>query len=85
MTLTNAGQALTLTGGASSSRLDVQNAGAYAISIDSSAGINTNNGVGLYIGNYGTNLWRASINGGTGEITGGPLTCLLYTSPSPRD
>jgi len=79
LTLTNAGQALTLTGGASSSRLDVQNAGAYAISIDSSAGINTNNGVGLYIGNYGTNLWRAQINGTTGEIIGGALTATSMT------
>ena len=74
LTISSVGTGLTVTGGASSGRLDVQNAGAYAISIDSNAGINTNNGVGLFIGNYGTNAWRAQIDGTTGAITGGTLT-----------
>jgi len=67
LTFSYAGQALTLTG--ASSRLDVQNGGTYAISLNSSTGINTNQGVGLYIGNYGTSLWRAQINGTNGNIT----------------
>ncbi len=79
LTISSVGTGLTVTGGASSGRLDVQNAGAYAISIDSNAGINTNNGVGLYIGNHGTNAWRAQIDGTTGAITGGTLTATSMT------
>ena len=79
LTISSVGTGLTVTGGASSGRLDVQNAGVYAISIDSNAGINTNNGVGLFIGNHGTNAWRAQIDGTTGAITGGTLTATSMT------
>ena len=76
LTLTNAGQALTLTGGAGTGRLDVQNAGAYAISLNAAGGvgINTADGVGLYIGNIATNTWRAQIDGSTGQVTGGSFS-----------
>lgn len=72
LTLTKAGTGLTLTGGAGTGRLDVQNAGAYAISLNAAAGvgINTADGVGLNIGNIATNTWRAQIDGSTGQITG---------------
>jgi len=71
LTITNAGTGLTLTGGNTTGRLDVQNAGAYAISLDALIGINTYNGVGLKIGNYGTNAWRAQIDGSSGDINAG--------------
>jgi len=71
LTITNAGTGLTLTGGNTTGRLDVQSAGAYAISLDALIGINTYDGVGLKIGNYGTNLWRAQIDGSSGDINAG--------------
>ena len=71
LTITNAGTGLTLTGGNTTGRLDVQNAGAYAISLDALIGINTYNGVGLKIGNYGTNAWRGQIDGTSGDINAG--------------
>jgi len=70
------------TGGTGAARLDVQNAGAYAISLNASAGvgINTADGVGLYIGNLATNVWRASISGSTGDITGNKFVKTSGTS-----
>ena len=63
-------------------RLDVQNNGTYAISLNATAGvgINTNDGVGLYIGNLATNVWRASISGSTGDITGNKFVKTSGTS-----
>ena len=63
----------TLTGAPSlPGRLDVQNNGSYAISLNASpgVGINTADGIGLSIGNIATNVWRATIDGATGAITG---------------
>ena len=57
------------TGGSGAGRLDVQNAGAYAITLDAATGITTNDGKGLYIGNLSTNVWRAKIEGSTGDLT----------------
>ena len=74
LSLTNTGTGLTLTGGTGAGRLDVKNAGAYAISLNASAGINTADGVGLYIGNIATNTWRAQIDGSTGQVTGGSFS-----------
>ena len=71
LNLTNAGTALTLTGGNTTGRLDIQNAGSYSISLDANIGINTYDGVGLKIGNYGTNLYRAEIDGTSGDINAG--------------
>ena len=71
LTITNAGTGLTLTGGNTTGRLDIQSAGAYAISLDALIGINTYDGIGLKIGNYGTNLWRAQIDGSSGDINAG--------------
>ena len=71
LTITNAGTGLTLTGGNTTGRLDIQSAGAYAISLDALIGINTYDGVGLKIGNYGTNAWRAQIDGSSGDINAG--------------
>ena len=73
----------TLTGASSlPGRLDVQNNGTYAISLNatSGVGINTNDGVGLYIGNLATNVWRASISGSTGDITGNKFVKTSGTS-----
>ena len=63
---------ITLTGTSTfAGRFDVQNNGNYAISLNASAGvgINTADGVGLNIANLATNVWRASIDGSTGDIT----------------
>ena len=63
---------ITLTGTSSfPGRFDVQNNGNYAISLNATAGvgINTADGVGLNIANLATNVWRASIDGSTGDIT----------------
>ena len=69
--------------GSGARRLDIQNNNAYAISLNASAGINTNDGVGLFIGNYGTNAWRAQIDGSNGNITtGGSLTAGGLTYPT---
>tara|TARA_B100001996_G_scaffold25103_1_gene19383 strand:+ start:1620 stop:5987 length:4368 start_codon:yes stop_codon:yes gene_type:complete len=57
------------TGGSGAGRLDVQNAGAYAITLDAATGISTDDGKGLYIGNLSTNVWRAKIEGSTGDLT----------------
>ena len=67
----------TLTGAPSlPGRLDVQNNGSYAISLNASpgVGINTADGIGLNIGNIATNVWRAQIDGTTGAITGASLS-----------
>tara|TARA_B100000700_G_scaffold283610_1_gene336159 strand:- start:5214 stop:7139 length:1926 start_codon:yes stop_codon:yes gene_type:complete len=64
---------ITLTGAPSvPGRLDIQNNGSYAISLNASpgVGINTADGIGLSIGNIATNVWRATIDGATGAITG---------------
>ncbi len=70
------------TGGTGAARLDVQNAGGYAISLNaaSGVGINTADGVGLYIGNISTNVWRAKIEGSTGDITGNKFVKTSGTS-----
>mgnify|MGYP003309879132 FL=1 len=63
----------TLTGApALPGRLDVQNNGSFAISLNASpgVGISTADGIGLFIGNIATNVWRAQIDGATGAITG---------------
>tara|TARA_Y100001968_G_C19453828_1_gene770703 strand:+ start:7792 stop:12228 length:4437 start_codon:yes stop_codon:yes gene_type:complete len=70
------------TGGSGAARLDVQNAGGYAISLNASSGvgINTADGVGLNIGNLATNVWRAQIDGSTGDITGNKFVKTSGTS-----
>jgi hypothetical protein len=70
------------TGGSGAARLDVQNAGGYAISLNaaSGVGINTADGVGLNIGNLATNVWRAQIDGSTGDITGNKFVKTSGTS-----
>ena len=69
--------------GSGARRLDIQDNNAYAISLNASIGINTNDGVGLFIGNYGTNAWRAQIDGSNGNITtGGSLTAGGLTYPT---
>lgn len=69
--------------GSGARRLDINNNNVYAISLNASAGINTNDGVGLFIGNYGTNAWRAQIDGSNGNITtGGSLTAGGLTYPT---
>ena len=71
-------QSITLNG-SGTKRLDIQNNNNYAISLDSSpgVGINTNAGVGLNIGNIGTNAWYAQINGSNGNIdTRGNITAV---------
>ena len=67
----------TLTGApALPGRLDVQNNGSFAISLNASpgVGISTADGIGLFIGNIATNVWRAQIDGATGAITGASLS-----------
>ena len=67
----------TLTGApALPGRLDVQNNGSYAIRLNASpgVGISTADGIGLFIGNIATNVWRAQIDGATGAITGASLS-----------
>ena len=67
----------TLTGAPSlPGRLDVQNNGSFAISLNASpgVGISTADGIGLFIGNLSTNVWRATIDGATGAITGASLS-----------
>ena len=84
LTLSGAGEALvldgnnsriTLNGGNASGELQVQHQGNPRITLNGTNGITTTSGIGLSLGNYGTNLWRAEINGTTGNIvTGGSLT-----------
>tara|TARA_B100000131_G_scaffold166811_2_gene161274 strand:- start:24644 stop:29164 length:4521 start_codon:yes stop_codon:yes gene_type:complete len=63
-------------------RLDVQNNGNYAISLNATqgVGINTADGIGLSIGNLATNVWRATIDGSTGDITGNKFVKTSGTS-----
>ena len=69
--------------GSGTRRLDIQNNNVPAISLNSSTGVTTQNGVGLYIGNFGTNAWRAQIDGSNGNITtGGSLTAGGLTYPT---
>ena len=70
------------TGGTGAARVDIQNAGGYAISLNaaSGVGINTADGVGLNIGNLATNVWRAQIDGSTGDITGNKFVKTSGTS-----
>ena len=55
-------------------RIQVQNSGSFALNLDPS-GISTNLGVGIDIGNVGTNSWKAQIDGSSGDIsTAGDIT-----------
>ena len=83
ITLSAAGEALvldgnnsriTLDGGNASGEIQVQNQGNSRITLNGTNGITTTDGIGLKLGNYATNSWRAQINGSSGNI------CLLYTS-----
>jgi hypothetical protein len=84
LTLSFAGEALkldgnnsriTVNGGNASGEIQVQHQGNARVTLNGTNGITTANGIGLSLGNYGTNLWRAEINGTTGNIvTGGSLT-----------
>ena len=84
LTLSSAGEALlldgnnsriTVDGGNASGEIQVQHQGNPRITLNGTNGITTTNGIGLSLGNYGTNLWRAEIDGTTGNIvTGGSLT-----------
>lgn len=60
---------VTAQGNKTNSQIDIQNNGSYAITLNPAASINTNSGIGLDIGNYGTNSWRAQIDGTTGDVT----------------
>ena len=55
-------------GNATNQTIQVQNSGSYALNLTPS-GISTNLGVGIDIGNAGTNVWKAQIDGSTGDIT----------------
>ena len=55
-------------GNATNQTIQVQNNGSYALNLTPS-GISTNLGVGIDIGNAGTNVWKAQIDGSTGDIT----------------
>ena len=61
-------QEVTDEGNKTNNQIDIQNNGSYAITLDPTQSINTNSGVGLNIGNYGTNAWRAQIDGTTGDV-----------------
>ena len=81
LTLSSAGDALSLTGnnsritvngGNASGEIQVQHQGNARVTLNGTNGITTSSGIGLSLGNYGTNLWRAEIDGTTGNIvTGG--------------
>ena len=84
LTLSAAGEALvldgnnsriTLNGGNDSGEIQVQHQGNPRVTLNGTNGITTTQGIGLSLGNYGTNLWRAEIDGTSGNIvTGGSLT-----------
>ena len=84
ITLSAAGEALvldgnnsriTLDGGNASGEIQVQNQGNSRITLNGTNGITTTDGIGLKLGNYATNSWRAQINGSSGNIiTQGSLT-----------
>ena len=84
ITLSAAGEALvldgnnsriTLDGGNASGEIQVQNQGNSRITLNGTNGITTTDGIGLKLGNYTTNGWRAQINGSSGNIiTEGSLT-----------
>ena len=61
-------QEVTDEGNKTNNQIDIQNNGSYAITLNPAQSINTNSGVGLNIGNYGTNAWRAQIDGTTGDV-----------------
>ena len=69
-------QAVTDAGISTNNRLQIQNSGTFAINIDPTGGITTNSGVGIKIGNGGTNVWECEIDGSNGNIeTNGDITC----------
>ena len=84
LTLSSAGEALvlngnnsriTVNGGNASGEIQVQHQGNARVTLNGTNGITTSSGIGLSLGNYGTNLWRAEIDGTSGNIvTGGSLT-----------
>ena len=84
ITLTSPGEALildgnnsriTVDGGNASGEIQVQNQGNSRITLNGTNGITTTDGIGLKLGNYTTNGWRAQINGSSGNIiTQGSLT-----------
>ena len=61
-------QAVTDAGISTNNRLQIQNSGTFAINIDPTGGITTNSGVGIKIGNGGTNVWECEIDGSNGNI-----------------
>ena len=66
---------ITVNGGNASGEIQVQHQGNARVTLNGTNGITTSSGIGLSLGNYGTNLWRAEIDGTTGNIvTGGSLT-----------
>ena len=77
ITLSAAGEALlldgnnsriTVDGGNASGEIQVQNQGNSRITLNGTNGITTTDGIGLKLGNYATNSWRAQINGSSGNI-----------------
>ena len=69
-------QAVTDAGISTNNRLQIQNSGTFAVNIDPTNGISTNNGVGISIGNISTNNWQCDINGSNGNIVSkGDITC----------
>ena len=69
-------QAVTDAGISTNNRLQIQNSGTFAVNIDPTGGITTNSGVGIKIGNGGTNVWECEIDGSNGNIeTNGDITC----------
>ena len=69
-------QAVTDAGISTNNRLQIQNSGTFAVNIDHTGGITTNSGVGIKIGNGGTNVWECEIDGSNGNIeTNGDITC----------
>ena len=69
-------QAVTDAGISTNNRLQIQNSGTFAVNIDPTNGISTNNGVGVSIGNISTNNWQCEIDGSNGNIeTNGDITC----------
>ena len=89
ITLTSPGEALildgnnsriTVDGGNSSGEIQVQNQGNSRITLNGTNGITTTDGIGLKLGNYATNSWRAQIDGSNGNInTQGSLTSSSMT------
>jgi len=69
-------QAVTDAGISTNNRLQIQNSGTFAVNIDPTNGISTNNGVGVSIGNISTNNWQCEIDGSNGNIVSkGDITC----------